>query len=674
MISRKLSVIALVLSAGLLLTATAQASWDTIAPGVEYQSMTQSGPVQVRAARVDLCEAGVNVRATTEAENPGTTSSFGSSVDAEVAVNADFFDGSFNPIGFAMGDGDVWSPDPDTHGFVAAGDYQVMVSSPLDSPNTPKGWMSEAVGGNIMVLTDGTVTQDSGDFCTTRHPRTVAGLSADETQLILAVADGRSPNSIGMTCTELGQLMADLGAHNALNLDGGGSTTMWRSGVGVVNTPSDGTERTVANHLAVIADGSSPAMSCPQFDIPVDVGVVDGDVVNTDGGRDGVPDVFVGDEFQVEMVITNASAATIRDVWAQYSLDHPGVEAVDYTIYSDHPAHDQQSWEVNDANDAPENPDGAQLGDDGVLNLYAFSPGESKRILVEMEAVDPGFGTADDARLQGWMHSIEQIYGVQDQFGDGPDINRVGDLLESAGDVDVLTRDYWHFSGPEDNQYEGWRSCGGDTDGLSVDTDAGALVVGGDDRCVESPQWTSVAADDYDEVVVQTEAASPEEWIVQWEGSDTGQVEYSTGGEETTVFPVGDDQGWEGTVDRLQLEAPGADEVVIDAVFVQSSANETTSTPHLDYVDSGESGPVDENGDSDDEGDEGGDDAGVPADAADGGASDEEPEVGTGCACSAGPTGGFSVWLVVVLALVGWRYFSMGRARDESGGCSGEFV
>lgn len=61
---------------------------------------------------------------------------------------------------------------------------------------------------------------------------------------------------------ELGALMKELGAHNALNLDAGGSSAMWIRGKGVVNSPSDGSERVTGNHLAVIASGSGAAGSC----------------------------------------------------------------------------------------------------------------------------------------------------------------------------------------------------------------------------------------------------------------------------------------------------------------------------------------------------------------------------------------------------------------------------
>lgn len=56
--------------------------------------------------------------------------------------------------------------------------------------------------------------------------------------------------------------MAQLGAHDAMAMDGGGSSTMVAGGA-VRNRPSDGQQRRVGNHLAVIATGSGVAAHCP---------------------------------------------------------------------------------------------------------------------------------------------------------------------------------------------------------------------------------------------------------------------------------------------------------------------------------------------------------------------------------------------------------------------------
>ncbi len=85
-----------------------------------------------------------------------------------------------------------------------------------------------------------------------KHPRSSVGFSRDSSMLIIMTVDGRSENSGGMTLRELADHMKRLGAWDAMNFDGGGSTTMLIDGV-LVNKPSDATgERAVGNALLVV--------------------------------------------------------------------------------------------------------------------------------------------------------------------------------------------------------------------------------------------------------------------------------------------------------------------------------------------------------------------------------------------------------------------------------------
>jgi exopolysaccharide biosynthesis protein len=89
-----------------------------------------------------------------------------------------------------------------------------------------------------------------GSFVAGRQPRTLAGVRPDGT-LLLVTVDGRLPGwSVGMTLPEAARLMRSLGARDALNLDGGGSTTMVVRGE-VVNRPADRVERRVSDGLFV---------------------------------------------------------------------------------------------------------------------------------------------------------------------------------------------------------------------------------------------------------------------------------------------------------------------------------------------------------------------------------------------------------------------------------------
>jgi Phosphodiester glycosidase len=112
-----------------------------------------------------------------------------------------------------------------------------------------------AITGNMFLLRDGKrVATDDVDL----HPRTAIGIDRDTGQLLLLVVDGRQAFSRGATMKELAKLFLRLGAEDALNLDGGGSSIMVARQVdgslGVLNSPSDGHPRPVANGLEVTYD------------------------------------------------------------------------------------------------------------------------------------------------------------------------------------------------------------------------------------------------------------------------------------------------------------------------------------------------------------------------------------------------------------------------------------
>lgn len=120
----------------------------------------------------------------------------------------------------------------------------------------------EAVGGRPILVTDSVITlaaRSTTAFSVTRHPRTAVGVSGDGRRIWLVTVDGRQPEySVGMSLLETANLLRDLGAVEAINLDGGGSTAMVirdpRTGtLRVTNRPSDAEgERAVGNSLAVV--------------------------------------------------------------------------------------------------------------------------------------------------------------------------------------------------------------------------------------------------------------------------------------------------------------------------------------------------------------------------------------------------------------------------------------
>ena len=131
-------------------------------------------------------------------------------------------------------------------------DESIECSVSLDpSPGT----IQHAVGGGPRILRDGEISIEaeqegiSQTFVDTRHPRTALGYN--ENTIYLVTVDGRQEGySAGMSLPELAALLKELGAEDAINLDGGGSTTMWVTGE-IRNRPSDGMVRPIANGILI---------------------------------------------------------------------------------------------------------------------------------------------------------------------------------------------------------------------------------------------------------------------------------------------------------------------------------------------------------------------------------------------------------------------------------------
>jgi Phosphodiester glycosidase/Bacterial Ig-like domain len=172
----------------------------------------------------------------------------------------------FNPPDNLMRPPDYFSCGPISGIPLAPGSYAVVgvgaaaewmqwqSGSPLapvySFPVNPLDFM---LGGSHLLMQSGQkvpVPQDE------RNPRTAAGLDANGIMYLVAV-DGRSEQSVGMTLPELQNYVAALGLANAINLDGGGSSTLLIGGT-VVNRPSDGKERAVPTIIEV----GTPRKSC----------------------------------------------------------------------------------------------------------------------------------------------------------------------------------------------------------------------------------------------------------------------------------------------------------------------------------------------------------------------------------------------------------------------------
>jgi hypothetical protein len=134
----------------------------------------------------------------------------------------------------------------------------------LPDPDHEWDRAEDIVGGGPLLLWRGNRLEEparesiSEVFFLARHPRTAVGVRADGT-LLLVTVDGRRPaESVGMSLPELTDLMLELGCVSALNLDGGGSTTMVVDGQ-VVNSPSGLSPRRNADAILLFPRLPAPA-------------------------------------------------------------------------------------------------------------------------------------------------------------------------------------------------------------------------------------------------------------------------------------------------------------------------------------------------------------------------------------------------------------------------------
>ena len=114
------------------------------------------------------------------------------------------------------------------------------------------------LGGGAVLVDNGSIPQTFSHNIPGTHPRTAIGFTADKKTMIMAVVDGRQAQSRGMNQQEMAELMLSLGAHYALNLDGGGSSTMVVRPFGetqtrVINSPSEGAQRLIPNAVGIFS-------------------------------------------------------------------------------------------------------------------------------------------------------------------------------------------------------------------------------------------------------------------------------------------------------------------------------------------------------------------------------------------------------------------------------------
>jgi hypothetical protein len=150
----------------------------------------------------------------------------------------------------------------------------------VDPPAHDWSSVKEAIGGGPWLVENGKPAVDGdaegfdASFIGEPNPRTAVGVTADNHLVILTI-DGRQTISAGASLSDLASIMVRYGAVNAMNLDGGGSTTMDIDGLTVSSPSGSGNERPVADALMVFADPPIVISNVPDVSITVPTTAID---------------------------------------------------------------------------------------------------------------------------------------------------------------------------------------------------------------------------------------------------------------------------------------------------------------------------------------------------------------------------------------------------------------
>ena len=253
----------------------------TLFKGINYQREIRTTPrtMVIHIITVDLREKGIKFLVT-----PGdpkqklplqarTTGKFLKDFSVQLAVNGDGFQPwnlstlfdyyphngqKVNAIGFAASEGIAYSQDTDNEPTL------YISQNNKASFNIQRGKLYNAISGNLQIVRGKKIVSGLPDDI---EPRTAYALDRANRHLMIIVIDGRQPHySDGATLRELAQIIIDHGGYNAINMDGGGSSTLVIEGKfgfpTLLNRPINhripGNQRPVGNHLGIYAKPVEP--------------------------------------------------------------------------------------------------------------------------------------------------------------------------------------------------------------------------------------------------------------------------------------------------------------------------------------------------------------------------------------------------------------------------------
>lgn len=240
--------------------------WLGIAPNLFAQSneciQTYTKDRHIHIAKINLACKNLRLIGTEPQDKGLTVSDFAHKYQADVAINANFFKKDLTPLGLTITDSKRWANTRDTKSkllFACNAQNQCGFEAQNRTSKIDPKWTVAVSGWQFFDQKTGkfacAVNDKIGchhDIFSGKHPRTMLGLDETQNLLYFVVVDGRLLSFRGFTLDELANLATELGLTKAVNLDGGGSSTMVVNHKRLSNLPLfQAGERKVGNHFGV---------------------------------------------------------------------------------------------------------------------------------------------------------------------------------------------------------------------------------------------------------------------------------------------------------------------------------------------------------------------------------------------------------------------------------------
>ena len=237
------------------------ADWVSIKPGLSYATWSYANPPLIlHAVRVDLNQPHFRVELSREADRGSVPTDFAAKMGAVALINGSFFNSAYSSLGLTISQGKEWNAiysRKEVTGLMACTVTHSCTIYHTYADDIRPSWYT-AVSGIHSLVRSGIPRSPEEDlkcgrFCQYPNPRTAVGLSADNRTLFFVVVEGRREDSIGISLAAMGDEMKLIGASNALNLDGGGSSGLVVQGKLINQRPlNELNERPVSSALGII--------------------------------------------------------------------------------------------------------------------------------------------------------------------------------------------------------------------------------------------------------------------------------------------------------------------------------------------------------------------------------------------------------------------------------------